>query len=105
VRRITTVPSPKTSMSAACGSTLPPPLIQCVKPATFAPAMGLAAVRAAHSRSPISKVAFGSEPSWPVWSAWKWLMPTYFTCSGRTCICASCSSSVIRGALGFDPGR
>src|SRR5262245_47073832 len=33
---------------------------------------------------PIRSVALGNGASWPVWSPWKWLIPTYLTCSGFT---------------------
>ncbi len=52
----------------------------------------------------MSSVAFANGESWPVWSAWKWLMPTYFTCSGFTFTSARRSTMPTFGAFGFEPG-
>ncbi|MNC92547.1 hypothetical protein D3C83_89970 [compost metagenome] len=78
-RSIITVPSPNTSLSPVCGSTLRFSAIHWLKPFTFAPPIGGLAFTPSQSPLPISSVAFLNGASWPVWSAWKWLMPTYFT--------------------------
>ena len=64
-----TLPSPNTSLSFGCGSTLLSPLIQPSNGLKLTPGAGFGAVIAFQSPTPISSVAFGNDATWPVWSA------------------------------------
>jgi hypothetical protein len=66
VRNTITVPSPNTSLSSVCGSTLLSPLIQLSNGLKFTPCAGFGLEIASHSAWPISTVAFGNDATWPV---------------------------------------
>jgi hypothetical protein len=66
-------------LSPVSGSTFLFSSIQLLKPGTLAPCIGGVAVMPSQSPLPMSSVAFVNGASWPVWSPWKWLMPTNLT--------------------------
>jgi hypothetical protein len=65
-----TEPSPKTSLSAGCGSTLPPPLIHFSNGAGFTGPPVFAAAITSQSPFPINRVDVGNALTWPTWSPW-----------------------------------